>query len=131
MEEFSVSRTTIFRACHSNSKPSKLRGCPHTITSPYIRGLLAQACKTPTKSARALGDLVGILCSTCTIQRELKWNDYVQVCIKKVPWVSQATDMLPKEFHLQKNIFQKENNFELASSFQVRRNGTNQFLHTE
>ena len=91
MKEFSVSRTTIFRACCFNSKISKVRGCPRTITSPDSRRLLAQARQTPAKSARALGDLVGISCSTRTIQRELKRNSFVRVCVKKVPHVSQAT----------------------------------------
>jgi hypothetical protein len=58
--------------------------------------------KTPSKSARALANLIGVSVSPRTIQRELKKHDFTRIRIRKTPQVSAA--------NLQKRLnFAKEN----------------------
>ena len=71
MEEFSVSRRTVYRACQTSCQPPKSKGCPHSLSASDRRRLFDLSHRNPTKSARALANLVGISCSSRTIQREL------------------------------------------------------------
>lgn len=88
MEEYCVSRSSVFRACHPPCQPQNPRGRPRSLTPSDRRRLFALSRRNPTKSARVLARLAGISCSSRTIQRELRKKDFVRVRVKKMPQVT-------------------------------------------
>ena len=93
MEEFSVSRRTVYRACQLSSQPPRSKGHPRSLSASDCHWLFHLSRENPTKSARVLANLVGVSCSARTIQRELQRKLFVRDCVKKTPHIMQRVVM--------------------------------------
>lgn len=93
MEEFSVSRRTVYRACQCSSQPPRSKGRPRSLSPSDRRRLFHLSRENPTKSARVLANLIGVSCSARTIQRELRRKLFVRDRVKKTPHITQRIAM--------------------------------------
>lgn len=91
MEEYSVSRMTVYRACHPQDQSPNPKGRPCLLSSSDRRKLFHLSRRNPTKPAWELAKHLGVSCSARTIQRELKKKDFVRKRVQKLPQVSQET----------------------------------------
>ena len=126
MDAFSVSRQTVYNYCHHPSQHPNPKGCPLCLSSSDCRRLFAISQKNPTKSAKRLAKLVGLSCSSRTIQRELRRKGFYRECVKKTTQVPSAIAMkrmafakehLPKGGHFWKRvIFSDEKKWNLKGN---------------